>query len=165
MAYTFFTSLGRMMPSHLAFPFKLPPHHYYQNIYDIKPFFEIEQTLCYGSCPSYSIKVYPNGKLEYDGKEYVKVKGKYVEQLSDFQLQNLTSLLEESNFTSLRGPFDCYDVTDHPSTIITYNGRKINHYAGCRGGAGPDLPKLVELEKKLLQLLRVDRFIGNNGRQ
>src|SRR5262252_8625610 len=34
----------------------------------------LERTHCYGNCPAYTVTIHGDGRVEYAGKEYVKVK-------------------------------------------------------------------------------------------
>jgi uncharacterized protein DUF6438 len=43
--------------------------------------FRLERTACYGSCPAYRVSVYPDGRVEYEGKDFVSACGRQVRQL------------------------------------------------------------------------------------
>ena len=40
--------------------------------------FRLERRGCYGTCPEYRVSLYPDGRIEYEGKEYVAACGQRV---------------------------------------------------------------------------------------
>jgi hypothetical protein len=125
----------------------------------------LERTVCFGPCPVYSITIHGDGVVDYEGIEYVKVKGrqsytipkKSVRELVDeFYRINYFSLDKE--YVSIKNPDGTETtVTDLPScdTSITIGGKTkgVHDYVG-----GPK--SLEQLERKIDQVGGVAKYVG-----
>jgi len=106
------------------------------------------RTVCFGSCPEYSITIFRDGRVLYEGRRFVRKKGKARTRLSQAQLCELRNGLEDVDFFSLRDTYTSYldgcprNSTDNPSAIttVTRGGRTktITHDLGCRSADSPD---------------------------
>lgn len=88
-----------------------------------KPIFTLFRTTCFGTCPSYSIEVYNNRKVVFEGLHFVEPIGKYTFSISSIELKELKQKFEElaiAKFDSLY-PQDGLIPQDIPSVIITSN--------------------------------------------
>lgn len=125
----------------------------------------LARTACFGHCPIYQVTVRTDGTVEYDGERFVKVVGHRTAKVDAQALQALRAAFTDAHFLSLQGEFDCYDVTDNPSAIVTYRSgekeRTIRHYHGCRKAP----PALRVLEDRIDALLHTDRWISGAGKQ
>jgi len=81
---------------------------------------------CLGSCPVYSTALSSNGTVEYEGIEFVKVKGKRRYVVPIDQINALISEIRAVHFFSLKDSYRTVlkdgvetSVTDHPTTTIT----------------------------------------------
>lgn len=120
----------------------------------------IERTGCYGWCPIYKLTVFRDGLVEYEGKEYVKTRGKATGHLTPEQLGALDVLFQQNRYVDLRDEYVDYSVTDMPSVFTSYSvGGKvkvIKHYLGDF-----DAPKaLTEIEEGIERIVGVERWIG-----
>lgn len=125
----------------------LPTYTPYQSI-------TLERTDCYETCPIYKVTISANGKVNYEGKDFVKVKGKAQSSLTTAQVKTLEKAIAKVKFFSLQNEYiaqkdGCKEViTDAPSTITTISSGKqtksIYHYFGCDGHA--DLAQLTIFE-------------------
>jgi Domain of unknown function (DUF6438) len=125
----------------------LPTYTPYQSI-------TLERTACYGECPIYKVKISANGKVNYEGKDFVKVKGKAQTSLTTAQVKTLEKAIAKVKFFSLQNEYltqkdGCKAVaTDAPSAITTISSgnqtKSIDHYFGCDGHA--DLEQLTIFE-------------------
>jgi hypothetical protein len=125
----------------------LPTYTPYQSI-------TLERTGCYGECPMYKVTVAANGKVNYEGKDFVKVKGKAQTSLTTAQVKTLEKAIAKVKFFSLQNEYiaekdGCTTVaTDHPATTITISSGKqtksVYHYFGCEGHV--DLEQLTIFE-------------------
>lgn len=136
------------------------------------PFEELtlERTVCYGSCPAYRITVFADGRVEYEGREFVKVAGTATKRLTASEIQQLRVELGKVNYFALRSRYSfardgCPTVwTDNPAAItsVRRNGmvKSVHHYYGCRqqdrGSArGQPYPEyLTRFER------RIDEIVG-----
>jgi hypothetical protein len=131
------------------------------------PVITLERGACFGTCPVYKLSIFADGRVEYDGKEFVKLKGKARGQITKAALQSLVREFENINYTRLddeyvsEGP-NCPEWwTDSPSAVtsLDWKGKKktIRHYHGCRGARVLD--QLTALENKIDQVVNTKRWI------
>lgn len=94
----------------------------------------MRKTVCRGECPVYSVEVYDNGVVKYEGKKYVTKVGALGKKLSRSELKSLKAAFDAANFFNFEDEYTG-KVTDLPSTFITYTqGEKTktirDHYRG-----------------------------------
>ena len=58
----------------------------------------LERTSCYGTCPSYKVIAYRDGRIQYEGKDYVTIKGKRISAIGPTQFAKLAKKVEEIGF-------------------------------------------------------------------
>ncbi len=105
-----------------------------------KPIIEFEKTICFGTCPIYKATIYEDGSVQYKGIDYVKVKGNKSYTIPMEQLNKILQKLQEINFMSLASVYDA-NITDVPSTIITFRGKKVK----ARADIPSDLAELINM--------------------
>jgi len=129
----------------------------------------IKRTVCYGTCPDYTVTITADGSVTFAGREYVKTKGTFKSTISRETLRQLIAEFEKVKYFSLHDRYEreedgCPEVwTDNPSAItsIRINGKtkSISHYYGCQS-KGTIYPKdLTLLETKIDELVGTDRWI------
>jgi len=131
------------------------------------PVITLERTACYGTCPAYTVTIFDDGTVVYEGKEFVKQKGKAKSRITKAALDELVREFDRINYFSLDdyyvdGPKNCPESwTDQPSatTSLSWKGRtkKVEHYYGCRGL--PILDQLSALERKIDEVVNSKRWI------
>jgi hypothetical protein len=85
----------------------------------------IRKTQCFGDCPVYDFYINKDGKSFFNGKKYVVKEGKHEFQLSEKELQQLTSKIETSNFNSFKDVYDNPKITDLASSYIFCDGKQV----------------------------------------
>jgi len=136
----------------------------------------LERTRCYGWCPAYRIVVFADGRVEYEGREFVKATGRAVRQLSRLDLEKLVDEINRANYFNLRDRYareedGCPTVwTDSPGAItsVRADGRlkTIRHYHGCQdddrsASAVSSYPRaLTELEDQIDRIVKTEEWIG-----
>jgi hypothetical protein len=130
------------------------------------PVITLERTVCFGSCPAYKVTIYDDGKVVYEGQEFVKRKGRVEARISKAELEQLVREFDRLDYLKLDDQYGVghkcpEDWTDYPSAItsLTRNGKQktVNHYLGCRGL--PILDQLRALEDKIDEVVKTDRWI------
>ena len=120
----------------------------------------LERTVCHGTCPSYKLTIDGGGTVNYEGVDFVKVKGKQTANLGSAQIQDLVSAFETANFFSLQDNYTAQDSTDTPSAItsITLNGRTktVTHYYGDKSAP----QELFDLESKIDKITNSTQWTG-----
>ena len=131
----------------------------------------IKRTVCYGTCPDYTLTIAADGSVTFEGREYVKTKGTATSTISLETLRQLIAEFENTKYFSLNDRYEsekdgCPEVwTDNPSVItsVRINGKtkSISHYYGCQSGHGTSIyPNgLTLLETKIDQLVGTDKWI------
>lgn len=117
---------------------------------------EMKRTACYGYCPEYTVKVDSEGRVQYEGINFVGTKGKREYTISSTQVQNIRRALISAEFFSLEDEY-FEEVTDLPSTFITLTTpdqtKKVWEYYNAP-------KKLLNLEKTIDQNTGVIDFIS-----
>ncbi|MBA3874106.1 MAG: hypothetical protein H0X30_33650 [Anaerolineae bacterium] len=94
----------------------------------------LERTACFGSCPVYTITIYDNGDVVYNGQKFVDVMGEQTSQIDPATVALMVKAFETAGYFDWKEAYDTQMVTDLPSTItsVTQAGKthRITHYAG-----------------------------------
>ena len=118
---------------------------------------------CFGGCPVYMVSIFGDGTVIYEGKDFVKVKGKRTHKISKNKVQRLIREFQRIHYFSLKDKYtedeNGLSFTDGRSTTtsIRLNGRskEVYNYYGA--------PKSLErLEKMIDNITGVSKFIGQN---
>ena len=130
------------------------------------PVITLERTVCYGFCPAYKVSIFGDGSVLYEGKEFVKKKGKAEGLITKDQLQQLVREFEKLDYVNLDDEYseghNCPESwTDNPSAITSLNQngkvKRVVHYYGCRGLT--ILDQLTALENKIDEVVNSKRWI------
>lgn len=96
----------------------------------------LERTVCYGTCPAYTVILKSDGTIRYVGEKFVTRKGNQQGKISAWDFNRLAELLIESGYFDLANDYEI-PVTDLSTTYTTavINGRRkvIRNY----GDVGP----------------------------
>jgi hypothetical protein len=131
----------------------------------------LERTQCYGSCPAYTITIHGDGRVEYRGKEHVKVKELRNSRVDTAAIKVLAWQFAQTNFLSLpeedysEAKCKCRHCTDFPSVVVEITvgamSHRVNQYYGC---ACP--PKaLFELESAIDRTANSEQWTGDTSKQ
>ena len=127
------------------------------NLTDVE--IKLEKTACFGPCPIYSVIIYGDGTVIYDGIQFVDNVGKSTHQIPKEHVNDLVELIYELNYFSLKDRYATNWTDD--STVIT--SVKINNEqktVANYGHFGPD--RLHEIEKKIDDLTNFIPFLEKN---
>ena len=108
----------------------------------------LKRTPCFGSCPAYSVEIFKDGRVKYNGVGYVKRLGNFTATASAAFIVDIQKRAESMNYMKLsdKYPLNHVEIADLPTTIsyirIGNEGKMIaNNF---------DAPKeLVEFERWL----------------
>jgi hypothetical protein len=128
----------------------------------------LERTTCYGTCPAYRLALHPDGSVYYEGKDYVREKGRRTGRIAPEAFQKIAVKVAAIRFFDLHDEYNSQEingattfVTDQPTTIttVTRGGqtKKIENYFG-----GPK--RLYELEQLIDQLTESYKWVGGDAR-
>lgn len=125
----------------------------------------IDRGACYGTCPIYTLTVYRDGKVEYEGKDYVKTKGKATGTVTAAQLAALDKLFTDDHYLAYNSAYTSYDATDEPSARTAYRPlgaattKSVDHYYGDL--KAPE--SLTKLEDAFDRVVGSERWIGTSA--
>ena len=126
----------------------------------------LERTSCYGTCPSYKVIAYRDGRIQYEGKDYVTIKGKRISAISPGHFAKLAKKVEEIGFFRLNNEYSSITnpdgsmtvVTDQPTYITTVTRgtvtKKVENYYG-----GPK--RLHEFEQLIDEITNSAQWTGH----
>ena len=127
----------------------------------------LERGPCFGTCPIYKVALASDGKVTFEGNNFVKTKGIATGQIKPEDFKRLVSELEKIKFSSLDDKYEpgspgCGPaVTDMPyvRTSIRLNGnaKTVSHYHGC--GNSEVLRGLSALENKIDEVAGTEKWI------
>jgi Domain of unknown function (DUF6438) len=105
----------------------------------------LERTACFGTCPIYTVTLYEDGRVVYEGEKYVDVAGEQAINIGEEAFAELMQAVEDVGYFEWDDEYMVEDATDHPyaMTSVTRDGetKTINHYTGD-GSAPPELSYL-----------------------
>ena len=110
---------------------------------EMYPIITIEKTACYGTCPAYLFKAYPDGSVTYFGKDYVKLVGDYKASITNEELANIKTLFDKADYFNFANVYSA-NITDHPTTYLYYDNGQQNKKIMDYYGAPESLKKLEE---------------------
>jgi len=129
-----------------------------------KTIIRMERYQCYGFCPVYSVEIRGDGTVIYEGKKFVRVKGKREFKIPAAKVMWLVREFEKVNYFSLAAEYvtvvkedgTVTTISDLPGTDTWFslNGKtkSVYDYIG-----GPD--SLRELERKIDDISESARFV------
>jgi ankyrin repeat protein len=102
---------------------------------------------CFGSCPSYKIDVYGDGRAVYEGRRFVDVDGEHSYQVPPNEVRDLVETLRATDIWSFRTAYRA-SITDNPNytLVIDMGGQKhsLDDYVGDRVGMPAAVTKIEE---------------------
>lgn len=126
----------------------------------------MERTICFGTCPAYTLTIWKNGKVTFNGKEFVEYKGIETGKMSQEKIDKLIQKIKQSPFMEMPSSPECETrYTDMPSVFLTIklDGERnsVSHYHGCKGFEFEE--ELFQLEEAIDSLAGTKKWIeGNN---
>jgi hypothetical protein len=81
------------------------------------PVLTFERTPCFGTCPAYSMKVFADGRVAYEGRRGVPMLGAQELKLPVAAVTDMLRQAQEAHFEQFQDRYS-QNTTDLPSTII-----------------------------------------------
>jgi len=122
---------------------------------------KLQRTMCYGTCPVYSVMVDNEGNVNYYGEMFVYKSGEHHWKISKKKVEQLNDLIEDFGFKSfIYEPGDEF-ITDCPSCITTVkysNGetKEIDHYYGHISIDD----SLTEFENRIERIIGTKKYVN-----
>lgn len=123
----------------------------------------LKRTLCFGSCPAYSVEIDGTGNVTYRGEENVLITAEHHATISRQAVSILLQAFRDADYFSLRDGYT-QRVTDNPTytTSIQFDGHKksVVDYVG----SGVGMPDVVtELEDKIDEIAETGKWLHETG--
>ena len=116
----------------------------------------LQRTGCFGTCPIYTVTIYGDGRVVYNGGGYVLVAGMQTSQISEYDVRGLIDEFFRIDYFSLQDEYTA-GITDLPWTItsITIDGKtkEIRDYYGSP-------QTLRDLESRIDQVANTKIWVG-----
>jgi hypothetical protein len=124
--------------------------------------FQLERTLCYGTCPSYTVSVGGDGTVRFYGREMVAIPGHHVAHVPPGVVTDLLDQFRAADFLSALPQYRG-NWTDNPTQTLTLriNGQTkvVTDYVGLDVG----LPLAIkQLEDSVDTVVRTERWVKGN---
>ena len=81
------------------------------------PVLTFERTPCFGTCPGYSMQVYADGRVAYEGRRAVPIMGKQDLRLPAATVADMLRTAREAHFDQFKDRY-ARNTSDLPSTVI-----------------------------------------------
>jgi hypothetical protein len=134
-------------------------------VYDIASVrITLRRSLCFGTCPYYSVEIRGTGDVLYEGSDCVAVRGERSDKIDVDRVRRLVSAFERADFFSLRESYRSR-ITDIPTFRISLSvdGREksVEDYGGTMVG----MPAAVRaLEDEVDETASTDRWVYGDSR-
>jgi hypothetical protein len=120
---------------------------------------KLERTVCYGTCPAYSIEIRGDGSVTFIGGSFTAITGTHHEQIPKNVVIDLVNHFRAADYFSLKDRYH-WNVTDNPTytTSIEFDGHKkeVIDYVGLEDG----MPEVVEaLENSIDEAVGVEKWL------
>jgi len=121
---------------------------------------QLSRSGCYGTCPSYSVVVHGDGRVEFHGKHYVSIPGDYEARIVPDAASQLLERFRAADFFELKDTYRA-SVTDNPTyrleLVVGAKKKTIVDYVGTWVGM-PD--SIRELEDAVDETAGTDRWVS-----
>ena len=116
---------------------------------------QMKRDACLGACPVYTVTIYADGVVQFDGKYYVAAKGRHTHTVTQKAIDDLRAQFARYRFASW-GNFNEIDCYDMPGATITFEGHTVDHAYGDK-----DAPEeLTWLESDIDFAAEVQEWVG-----
>jgi predicted secreted protein/(2Fe-2S) ferredoxin len=120
----------------------------------------LERTHCLGTCPVYTLAIYGDGTVVYEGKDFVAIEGRQETTIGGEKIEQLLAEFERTDYLSLSDSYTECIITCLPSatTSLTIDGetKTIAHYHGDLNAPAV----LAELEDTIDEIAGSSQWTG-----
>jgi hypothetical protein len=128
----------------------------------------MERTECQGWCPAYSVQVFADGTLIYEGKRFVRTLGTVTKRVSPKVVQAVRSKILQHRLTTMPTTCcDCMVYTDAPWTVLRFDlgdARKgqLRHDQSCDDDRR-EAREVTKLQDEIDVILNTAKLIGSES--
>jgi hypothetical protein len=121
----------------------------------------MERTPCFGNCPVYRLDLDGSGKVAYDGRGFVKERGRREATVPAAEVQALANEIESAGYFTLRDNYPP-DATDHAIVVTTITidrkTKRIEHNLGSRSAP----VALEDLYRRIDEVAGSKQWVGES---
>ena len=117
----------------------------------------LSRSRCYGSCPAYTLTLYGDGRVDYDGEVNVTVTGHQAYRVDPSAVRDLIARFREVGFFSFCGHYSD-TVTDRATVETSVRVHGINKTVSVYGSSWPE--GLRDLDAQIDAIAAVSRFVN-----
>ena len=107
------------------------------------PLFEMHRGGCYGTCPIYSLSLYHNGKVKYEGIRFTDSIGIYEWKVEPKDFERMEELISEKFNNSSTHNLAVQDLPK--TTVIVNNKHRIEYKGSCPNAFKTELKEMEQL--------------------
>ncbi|MCB0509269.1 MAG: hypothetical protein KDC82_00810 [Bacteroidetes bacterium] len=106
---------------------------------------ELSRSACFGTCPVYSVQVFADGRVLYEGQRNVQNLGKFSANLEEAEAKLFFEELSQLNWTAYPESYPI-DNVDFPQFKLVYQNQELQKTIKANSNAAPEL---IELAKQI----------------
>ena len=121
----------------------------------------MQRTACYGYCPVFSLVIFSDGHVLFNGEHFVEKKGKHSWTIGKDAITAMNDAISKHGYFTMIEKTEAKEMTCMPTcitSILMEDGtfREINHDFGLNKFA----KKLDAFENKIEKIVGADKYIG-----
>jgi len=116
----------------------------------------LERTVCFGTCPEYTVTITGDGTVVYQGRQFVRVSGSHTWRIDPAAVRALALEMQQAGFFEMKDEYVA-TITDLPTTYTTLTigarTKRIKNYFGAP-------PKLKEMESRIDEVAGTKKYVA-----
>lgn len=124
---------------------------------------ELHRIMCPGACPDYSVFVYGDGRIVYEGRRYVAVKGRREGRILGTRVKQLLDQFYKANYFSLKDRYDAIATDGAITKTSIFADGKTKEVVNCYPSQAPE--ELYQLEKMIDEISQSRRWVRDQAGQ
>jgi hypothetical protein len=82
---------------------------------------KMKRNMCLGTCPVYSLEIFGNGTVVYNGERFVNVTGQQISNIPQEKVRKLVEEFYKINYFSFKDAYNEIVITDQPTVSTSIN--------------------------------------------
>lgn len=82
-------------------------------------FLEVKTEPCYGECPVYTLTIFQDSTVKYNGRMFTKKSGRFAGKAKAEHIEQIKNALKKADFFNMDRVYDDPSVTDLPTTTVS----------------------------------------------
>ena len=118
----------------------------------------MKRNMCLGTCPVYSLEIFGNGTVIYNGERFVNVTGQQISNIPQEKVRKLVEEFYKINYFSFKDAYNEIVITDQPTVSTSINMSGI--YKSVFDNHGATAPEgLRLLENKIDEITNSSKWV------